>query len=173
MSAQYDSSRHHPPDPLSARAHDHLGLEVLEEADCRALLASTTIGRVGLSVDALPVVLPVNYTVMDDAILIRSTEGSKLSAAWKGAVVAFEIDDYDPLSHTGWSVLVQGTARVLNAPTELAEARKQPLEPWAHPDEGAFVAISCDLVSGRRIAGWHRLPGFPIAGTPKAKPPST
>jgi nitroimidazol reductase NimA-like FMN-containing flavoprotein (pyridoxamine 5'-phosphate oxidase superfamily) len=139
---------------------------VLDEAECRALLASTTIGRVGLSMDALPVVLPVNYTVMDDAILIRSTEGSKLSAAWKGAVVAFEIDGYDPLTHTGWSVLVQGTARVLNAPGELAEARQQPLEPWAHPDEGAFVSITCDLLSGRRIAGWQPLPGLPISRPP-------
>jgi len=161
-----DPDRIHHRDPLSARSHDHLGLEVLDEAECRALLASRTIGRVGLSMDALPVILPVNYAVMDDAILIRSTEGSKLSAAWRGAVVAFEIDDYDPLTHTGWSVLVQGTARVLNAPVELASARQQPLEPWAHPEEGAFVSITCDLLSGRRLAGWQPLTGLPISRPP-------
>ncbi|HVN49800.1 MAG TPA: pyridoxamine 5'-phosphate oxidase family protein [Acidimicrobiales bacterium] len=172
MSPHEDPDRLRGPDPLSPRAHDHLGLDVLDPTECRDLLVATTIGRVGISVDALPVILPVNYRMLDDAILIRTAEGSKLSAAWKGAVVAFEIDDYDPLSHTGWSVLVQGTARVLTAPGELARARRMPLEPWAHPDEGAFVAISCDLMSGRRIAGWHRLPGLPISPPPTRRSPN-
>jgi len=158
------------PEPQAPRwttkQFDHLGLEVLDDDECRTLLACTAIGRVGLSLDALPVVLPVNYTVFDDSILIRSTEGAKLGAAWKGSVVAFEIDDYDPIGHTGWSVLVQGTARVLNAPTELAQARRQPLAPWALHDDGAFVAISCDIVSGRRISGWHPVPGLPSTPHP-------
>jgi len=147
---------------------DHAGLQVLDDDECQELLAAATIGRVGLSMDALPVVLPVNYTVFDGSILIRSTDGAKLTSAWRGSVVAFEIDGYDPVAHTGWSVLVQGTARVLNAPTELAEAHQQALLPWAHPDEGSFVAISCDIVSGRRISGWHPLPALPTA--PRAAP---
>jgi hypothetical protein len=150
----------HPPDASSnAKQYDHLGLEVLADDECRALLAAAAIGRVGLSLDALPVVLPVNYTLFGESILIRSAEGTKLGAAWKGSVVAFEIDDYDPACHTGWSVLVQGTARVLSSPQELDEAGRQPLAPWALHDGGAFVAISCDIISGRRITGWHPLPG--------------
>jgi hypothetical protein len=74
-------------------------------------------------------VLPVTYHLDQDRILVHTTRGSRLDAALKDAVVAFEADQLDPSEHSGWSVAVTGVA------TELDPGR---------------LAISIDLISGRR-----------------------
>ena len=77
--------------------------------------------------------------------------GTKLSAAASHAVVAVEADHYDPFSHTGWSVLVQGESRILESPFELEWASALPLRPWARPEADCFIAVPADLVTGRRL----------------------
>ncbi|MGZ4682601.1 MAG: pyridoxamine 5'-phosphate oxidase family protein [Acidimicrobiales bacterium] len=134
---------------------DSSGSEILDERECLTLLRHETIGRVGLSVEALPVVLPVNFVLVPGGILLRTSEGSKLRAAWEQAVVAFEADHYDPLTRTGWSVLVQGRSRVITDSKEVHRHLAEPLVPWADPLAERFVEISCERISGRRV-GHHR-----------------
>lgn len=138
---------------------DRNGLEVLERDQCLALLATATLGRVGLSSGALPTVLPVNFLLHDDQILIRSGHGTKLDAALSDAVVAFEVDDFDPLYHSGWSVVVTGVATSLDDPELLARVERLPLPRWAPEDLGHVVAISIEMVSGRRLDRAAILPG--------------
>ena len=130
---------------------DHNGLEVLSREACLRLLATATLGRLGVSSGALPRVLPVNFRFDGRQILIRTGVGTKLDAAVDNAVVAFEIDEIDPVAHTGWSVMVTGMARELTDPGELAAARTPPLARWAPGDEHRVIAISTEIVSGRRI----------------------
>jgi nitroimidazol reductase NimA-like FMN-containing flavoprotein (pyridoxamine 5'-phosphate oxidase superfamily) len=130
---------------------DRNGLEVLSRDACLRLLATATLGRVGVSSGALPSVLPVNFRFDGRQILIRTGMGTKLDAAVQNAVVAFEVDEIDPVAHTGWSVLVTGVARELTGPGELAEADVPPLARWAPEGEDRVIAISTELVSGRRI----------------------
>ena len=54
----------------------------------------------------LPVILPVNDFVFDHGVLFRTAAGTKLDAAVRGIVVAFEADAYDPGGRAGWSVLL-------------------------------------------------------------------
>ena len=54
------------------------GLELLEEAECRELLHDAVVGRLGISRHALPVILPVNYTMIDEQITFWSAPGMKL-----------------------------------------------------------------------------------------------
>ena len=82
----------------------------LSRQECLARLASMPLGRVGVSIDALPVILPVHFTLVDEAILFRTTKGSKLDNAVSGAVVAFQADDRDAVEGGWWSVLLQGIA---------------------------------------------------------------
>jgi nitroimidazol reductase NimA-like FMN-containing flavoprotein (pyridoxamine 5'-phosphate oxidase superfamily) len=56
--------------------------------------------------------------------------GTKLDSAANNAVVAFEVDEIDPVAHTGWSVMVTGMARELTDPGELAAAQTPPLARW-------------------------------------------
>ena len=130
---------------------DRNGLEVLDHAECLRLLSTAVIGRLGLSSGALPLILPVNFVLDGDRILVRTSEGTKLDRALAKAVVAFEADDIDPLRHTGWSVAVTGVATVVTDPDDLARVRRLPLAHWAHGPGENVVALSLELVSGRRI----------------------
>jgi nitroimidazol reductase NimA-like FMN-containing flavoprotein (pyridoxamine 5'-phosphate oxidase superfamily) len=129
---------------------DRNGLVVLSREECLELLAGATLGRIGVSVGALPLVLPVNFCVDGDHIVLRTGAGTKLDAASRHAVVSFEVDDIDPHFHGGWSVVVTGMAAPLASEAELARARALPLVPWAAPGD-RYVAITLEDVSGRRI----------------------
>src|SRR6516165_11352239 len=83
---------------------DRNGLEILDRAECLHLLSGSVLGRIAVTVGALPVILPVNFLLDGDRILIRTGKGTKLEAATRDAVVAFEVDDVEPFSHSGWSV---------------------------------------------------------------------
>jgi uncharacterized protein len=98
--------------------HDD-GLELLSEAECHDLLAHHAVGRVAVTVGGLPAVFPVNYVVVDGDIVFKTGEGTKLSAALRHAVVAFQVDEIDRLYHEGWSVLAVGTAEVVTDPDDL------------------------------------------------------
>lgn len=128
------------------------GLELLSEAECRALLAAGTIGRVGMTVSALPVILPVNYAFVDGDVVFRTAEGTKLRAATDGAVIAFEVDSYDTDHRTGWSVLVVGKASEVHDPHESARFADLGLAPWANGVRSHYVRLRPELVTGRRIA---------------------
>lgn len=128
---------------------DRNGLEVLDHDECLRLLGTATLGRVAVSSGALPTVLPVNFRLDGERILVRTARGTKLDAAVRNAVVAFEVDDFDPLYHSGWSVVVTGVAREVTSAGELD--RLPSVARWAPCGDPRVMAISVDLVSGRRI----------------------
>ena len=68
-------------------------LRELSRARCFDLLATLAVGRVGVSVRALPAILPVAYAVAGDRVVFRSAPGAKLDAAVHRSVVAFETDN--------------------------------------------------------------------------------
>jgi uncharacterized protein len=146
---------------------DRNGLEVLERDECLTLLATATLGRVGVTSGALPAVLPVNFRFDGSRILFRTGVGTKLDAATDNAVVAFEVDEIDPAAHTGWSVVVTGVARELTDPDDLAAAQRLPLARWAPGEDHRVVAVSTEVVSGRRIV--PRQSG-PTGGDPRPGP---
>jgi nitroimidazol reductase NimA-like FMN-containing flavoprotein (pyridoxamine 5'-phosphate oxidase superfamily) len=124
------------------------GLELLDEEECRRLLARCSVGRVGLSVNSLPAIFPVNYRMVGDSIVFATGPGMKLNAANARDVIAFEVDEIDEGARGGWSVLVVGVASELDAPTRQLCAA---MDPWAGGDRRHLVRITTDLVSGRRL----------------------
>lgn len=109
------------------------------------------VGRVGFVADGQLIILPVNYLAEDDAVFFCSSDGTKLSALRHGAPVAFEVDANRPLFHSGWSVLVTGTAAEVTDPDVLERLRRGPLKSWAVPGAQHWVRISIDTISGRQI----------------------
>jgi uncharacterized protein len=132
---------------------DHNGLEVLAEDECLRLLGTRTLGRIGVTSDALPLVLPVSFWFDGNRILVRTTHGSKLDNATRNAVVAFEVDELDPVDHTGWSVVVRGVASHVASADTLGVLSAAPIPRWASNGSAHAIAIAPELVSGRRI-GW-------------------
>lgn len=145
----------------------HPGLDELSAAECRELLGATSVGRLGITSGALPVVLPVNYVLSDVGIVFRTARGSKLDAAVANQVVCFEIDGSDPVGHEGWSVVVTGMARVLEGEAR-ERAGRLPLPHWVDDGADHLVAIPLDQVSGRRLR--HAAGGS--AGGPAARQPA-
>ena len=127
------------------------GLVELSRPECLRLLATAHIGRIGLSMGALPVVLPVNFVLDGESVVFRTSEGAKQQAAVSNTVVAFEVDHVNPLYHSGWSVLVTGVAKLVTDRLELARLAQLPLQPWMPGEQGNYVRISADRISGRRL----------------------
>ncbi|GII92119.1 pyridoxamine 5'-phosphate oxidase family protein [Sinosporangium siamense] len=130
---------------------DSAGLQVLTRTECVELLSSVPVGRIVFTDRALPAVQPVNFLVVDGHIVIRTGQGSKLAAAARDAVVAFEVDEFDAAMWTGWSVTVIGHARAVVDPQEVARLSLLPLIPWAPGERNQYVVVRIEDISGRRI----------------------
>lgn len=132
--------------------NDTLGLEVLSRAQCLELLGQVPVGRIVLTVGALPAIMPVNFVLHQGEVIIRTDTGTKLAAAARNAVVAFEVDQLDDTGQQGWSVSLVGRAVEVTAAEQLAELRPLPLRPWAPGERDHYIRIKPELISGRRIA---------------------
>ena len=127
------------------------GLAYLKTRECLELLATRELGRVGFSIEDCPVILPVNYRIIANAVVFRTDPGAKLTTALTRSVVAFEVDDVAPDGGSGWSVLVVGRATELTDETSLREARQLNVSPWVPGSREHFVVIGAEQVSGRRF----------------------
>ncbi|WP_086025992.1 pyridoxamine 5'-phosphate oxidase family protein [Streptomyces viridochromogenes] len=119
---------------------------------CVSLLSTHGTGRIAVPTPSGPVVVPVNYSVVDGAIIYRTALGTTPSLA-SGRQVAFEVDRIDDAFSRGWSVLVRGPARTVTDPDEvrrLAECAHS--RPWVGGERQLWVRVEPQAVTGRRIA---------------------
>jgi hypothetical protein len=122
--------------------------EVIGAGECRRLLATEQVGRLGVVLDGRPEIFPVNYTLDGDGILFRTADGSKLEGALHGPVV-FEADHLQPESRSGWSVVVHGRAeRYTRFDTP---ARRQEDPSWLPTDKPHLVRLTPTTITGRRL----------------------
>lgn len=136
-------------------------LEMLSPEECMALAAAMPIGRIVFTDRALPAIQPVNFLIDDGSVIIRTTQGSKLAAATRNAIVAFEIDDFDLRSQTGWSVTMVGRAQSVHDPAESARLAQLSLRAWAPGLRDRFIRIRPEHISGRRLPASVRCTGLP------------
>ena len=138
-------------EPLGVVEVDRNGLEILDRTECERLLASSTFGRISVSHAALPVILPINYCYVEGRIVFRTAAGAKLEAATCGTVVAFEVDSMDPMTHSGWSVVVTGVAAPVTDGDEVARLEAAAVPRWAPFGADRFVELPLQMVSSRRL----------------------
>ena len=126
-------------------------LDILTGEECRELLAGQRVGRLGVVRGGYPVIVPVNYGLHDDRVIVRTDAGGKFSAARRNRV-SFEVDHIDDRRRTGWSVLVQGFAvEVSEGDPRHDELAAVAVEPWAPGDRNRILMITPISVTGRRI----------------------
>jgi uncharacterized protein len=134
-------------------ATDRAGLEILHLGDCFLLLESVPLGRIGFVARGEVVILPVNFLVDGQDIAFRTAAGSKLCAAEVGHYVGFEADSYDAAAGTGWSVVVNGLAEIVESNEEAARLDALGLSSWGTGTAGrVWVRIRPSSITGRRIA---------------------
>ncbi len=128
---------------------DRQGLGILSLTQCRALLDAEPVGRLAFDRGPGPVILPVNHTRHGNLIGFRSAPGSKLDWVVGSPSVAFEVDRFDIETHSGWSVLAVGPARIATA-IEVAHFEATGLRPWADGvARDHWVTIHVNHLTGR------------------------
>jgi len=136
---------------------------VLSRDDCARLLRSGVAGRVALGTPTGPHIVPVNYAVDHDSVLVRTTAYSLLGTYGRDAQVCFEVDQFDYELKRGWSVVVRGRASFVDHQEDLDEiARSWQPHPWAAGQRNLVVRIPWTEVSGLQLGGgwdpWEHLP---------------
>ena len=129
----------------------------LTAAESWRLLAGASLGRIVFTQRALPAIRPVNHVVDQETVIIRSHLGAAITGhvAGDGAVVCYEADEIDPVRHTGWSVIVTGTARLVSDTAAVARYQRM-LHPWADGQMDYVIAVTPHIITGLRLVGWCR-----------------
>ena len=124
----------------------------LTDKDCVALLGSTTVGRLGFVLAGRVLVIPVNYVLDGDDIVIRTAPDGLLSGLTTSReTVAFEVDHHDDLGGSGWSVLLNGPVTEMTAEEVDAVPGTHRARPWAGGDRSLALRLHPEMMSGRRV----------------------
>ncbi len=133
---------------------------ILTDDECWDLLRGEEFGRLAYHLASEVHLVPVNYLVDGDRLVIRTAEGSKLLGIHMSEDVAFEVDRIE--DDRAASVVLRARAHELTG----ADARKAdelPLRPWVPTTKFSFIAIEPFEMSGRRFR-LDRLPP-PVRGS--------
>jgi nitroimidazol reductase NimA-like FMN-containing flavoprotein (pyridoxamine 5'-phosphate oxidase superfamily) len=131
--------------------------EELDEAECMRLLGLGVLGRIAFVGRYDLTVLPVNYRLVDGAILFRTAQDSLTGEDLRTWIahaeyrVAFEVDEFHEATREGWSVLVQGPAHHMDSAAEQEAALAAGVEAWPAGAKDHFIRITPDRVTGRRV----------------------
>ena len=137
--------------PGAGRAGSAPTFTELTAQECRELLSTHGVGRIAVPTASGPVIVPVNYSVVDDAIVYRTAPGAMPSRA-AGCQVTFEIDRIDEAFAEGWSVLALGRARTVTDPDDVRRLTDHAFStPWAGGPREEWVRIDALSLTGRRI----------------------
>lgn len=125
----------------------------IPEDECLQLLSQRSVGRLAVVRKGRPLVFPVNYAFDGEVVVFRTDPGQKLSGS-PLRKIAFQIDDVDEATGTGWSVLLQGYGyEITNAVDQRSEARlKLPVTPMVPGERRHWIEIIPETITGRRIA---------------------
>ena len=127
-------------------------LEQLDLETCLGYLRITAVGRIGIVVDGSPIVLPINYRLVETLgltwIALRTRPGNVIDRA--STKVAFEIDGIDPGRQPGWSVLRPGWLQSVD-PDAAAFRERFDSAPWLSTERDAWLVIEPFSITGREL----------------------
>jgi len=146
----------HLPPARSAAQSGPGAVEHLSTTECWRLMEAGSFGLLAVEgLDGIPDVFPLNYTVHDGSVYIRSAPGSKLVAIAVHPVAAFEIDgEHDGLR---WSVVLRGAARRLAIDQEIRESGVQALVSSSPTAKHNYICLTPSSISGRRFGDQSRV----------------
>jgi nitroimidazol reductase NimA-like FMN-containing flavoprotein (pyridoxamine 5'-phosphate oxidase superfamily) len=127
-------------------------IEELGRDECLALMSTQRLGRLGVVVDAVPLVLPMQFALGGETVVLQTNQGAK-SLHVPLTSVSFEVDHVDWEQGLGWSVLVQGLGEdISTAIDERSEAlRSLAVHSWAPPPADRWLMIIPRAITGRRV----------------------
>ena len=119
--------------------------ERLDVPECLHLLRTGGVGRVVWQDDDEGLtVLPVNYRVIGDSVVFRTSAASTLVRLTRPTRVAFQVDEIDHATAVGWSVLVRGMS---------GTCKVRDVVSFLPRDPAIGVAVRIEEVTGRVMSG--------------------
>ncbi|MDZ7676074.1 MAG: pyridoxamine 5'-phosphate oxidase family protein [Acidimicrobiales bacterium] len=135
----------------SEAQYDAQGLVRMDEEACWEFLEHHHLGRIAFVRHHRPLVYPVNYVIDDESVVFRTSPGSKLGAALRGSLVAFEVDEADELFESGTSVLVHGRVLEVTEPVERDRLADRLVRTWAPGERDHVIRVQTHWLTGRSI----------------------
>lgn len=117
-------------------------------------LRAQGFGRLAMILSDQPHIVPVNYVhravgAGPGIVYIRSAPGDKLFAAATNRSVAFQVDRVTDAAAV--SVIVRGSARIVEDRDEIALVDELSLEPWVTTYKAEIIAIDLVEATGRQF----------------------
>lgn len=97
-------------------------METITQAQCHRLLAEEPVGHLAIVSDNEPYVTPISFVQLHDAIYLRTGPGRRLKALLSGGRCCIEVSRYSNDRGDWESVLVWGTAELVEDSGEEADA---------------------------------------------------
>lgn len=114
--------------------------EVLSEEECWDRLGAASMGRLALSVRALPEILPVQFHRDGDRLAVCLGQFEVPVRAIDDVIVAFAADAIDPTSQSGWLVQLLARSSLPGAPVDCGQ-----------PGAGQIVHLAPLRITGHRV----------------------
>ena len=139
-------------------------VQELSYAECRGLLAGGVFGRLALCTPDGPRILPVNYSVVAESVVFRTSAYGVVAGRDWSEPLAFEVDHVDYAEQRGWSVVALGPGERIDDAKELAHIKRTwDPRPWAGGSRPLYVRLRWTDLSGRRLGGgWTRDNELPV-----------
>ena len=138
---------------LDADVDEPGALHAMSHTECYDLLRTESIARFAYIARAgVPDIVPVNYLLDGEDVLIRSGPGPKLQAAERREMVALEMDAIAPGDRTARSVVVAGRAERLSDHEAHALEERLADTPWAAGPRRHVIRVRPTRVTGRRLS---------------------
>lgn len=135
------------PDERSVRQFEALGRQ-----QCFDLIEAHHLGRVAWQAADRPQILPVTYAMHKGSVYFRTLPDGILSELAQPTSVALEVDQLDPQTRSGWSIVLHGRTSAVSEPDELADLwASDSLVPWAAGNRTLFIRITPERVAGRVV----------------------
>jgi hypothetical protein len=115
----------------------------ISRSECWDLLKTASLGRLVLSVKALPVLFPVQYYVDGEELAICLGHHEIPDRSTNDAIVAFGADAIDAGTRRGWSVQVRGVVRKPRRPGASTDC--------GQPTAGPLIYLVPEIITGERV----------------------
>jgi uncharacterized protein len=124
-------------------------LKELSQDECLELLATKTVGRIAYSGPDGPEVVPLNFVLHNGTVLIRTSAYSALGQRLQHGVAAFQADEIDEFTQSGWSVLLRGSVEPLTDDSLPAEDARPVV--WPEGQRSFHLRLTPLIITGRRL----------------------
>lgn len=131
--------------------HGYARFEPLTDDESVDLLRTHEVGRVAWDGPDGPVILPVAYAYSDGLVAFRTAAAGVLARLAEATDVAFQIDDFDIDTATGWSVMMRARSRAVTDTAERERWREALPVPWASGARDLVIRLDPVELTGRVV----------------------